>query len=171
MFVKFLYPLQWSKSSTILWYTFYFLFRYNWLYCMHHMLISPQIIHVFNFSLWLSPVQHQHRHTETNLVRLCLQWPLIFSKPQPFKCSTMYLTLTVTTTVVTFLFTLIKGFRFCWYYLSPAPPPPGHRSTVTVSLSVYVSMSAVLYHNVLKKWLFVRWQLKPTHMQSIWKVH
>lgn len=42
--------------------------------------------------------------------------------------TTMYLLLAVTTTVVTFLLTLIKGFLFCWYYLSPRPPPPGHRS-------------------------------------------
>lgn len=56
----------------------------------------------------------------------------------------MYPTLTVTTAVVTFLFTLIKDSLFCWYYLSPAPPqpppPPRHRSTGIVCVYVYIIM-------------------------------
>lgn len=41
----------------------------------------------------------------------------------------------VTTTVVTFLFTLIKDFLLCWCYLSPILPPTVPPSTGTVCVS------------------------------------
>ncbi len=128
--------------------------------------ISPHIIYMFSsFFLSLSASRRQisSDHVYSDLLSLATRSP---SNTQ----STLNLTLTLTTTVVTFLFTLIKGFLFCWYCLSPAPPPPpGHRSTVTVSLFMSVCQLFCII-TCYRNDEFVWWQLKPT--DHVWsKVH
>lgn len=101
------------------------------------MQISPQII-LMSLSVSLPDtisVTKRNLICSRSTVTSCL------SSPHPFKYTrTMYQSLTVTTNVVTSLFTLIRGFLFCWYYLSPTHPPV-HRSAVTVFVDVCCSVS------------------------------
>lgn len=78
------------------------------------MLISPQIICMFSSSS--SPVLVRISGvTLTQISSACAHSDLLSlaNHSHSNTQSTMYLTLAVTTTVVTFLFTLIKGFLCC----------------------------------------------------------
>lgn len=138
----------WSISAL------YFRVTYNWLYCILwriNTLISVQIIYMISFILSDSLPDSISVVTQRQISSACVYSDLLSwanHSHSDIQSNTMYLTLTVTTTVVTFLFTLIKDFLLYWCYLSPAPPPTGHRSTVTV----YVSMSAVCVIMCYKKW-------------------